>query len=181
MCVFVPYPHQYAKHLSGGPPARTSLGAAQGQTSVRIKGRIQSSLLVSRLSGGSEWAMLSYSLTTAEVPLSKALGVAKCLTAVDCCEIEQIPIIKVKHGVGWVLMLSKFTDLKNKMSFTNQLQTIAQKLLSPKAQQWPPFYLTHSTCMTTTVINEENRRNSNGCCLHCVDPIRIVIFLLLTS
>lgn len=45
VCVFVSGLHLYAKRLSGGPPARTGLEGAQGQTSVRIKGRIESSLL----------------------------------------------------------------------------------------------------------------------------------------
>lgn len=47
VCVFVSGLHLYAKRLSGGPPARTGLEGAQGQTSVRIKGRIESSLLLS--------------------------------------------------------------------------------------------------------------------------------------
>lgn len=48
VCVFVSGLHLYAKRLSGDPPARTGLEGAQGQTSVRIKGRIVlSSALIS--------------------------------------------------------------------------------------------------------------------------------------
>lgn len=37
--VFVPGLHLYAQHLSGGAPVRTSLGGAQGHTTMRIKGQ----------------------------------------------------------------------------------------------------------------------------------------------
>jgi len=59
----------------------------------------------SRLSGERERAMLSSSLTTAEVPLSKPFAVAECLAAVDSCEIGQIPDIKVKH---WRVSLNAY-------------------------------------------------------------------------
>lgn len=34
----------------------------------------------------------------------------------------------------------------------------SSKQLSQKTQHWPPFYLTHCTWMTTTVINEEKQQ-----------------------
>lgn len=52
--------------------------------------------------------MLSSFLTTVQVPLSKALGVSKCLRAVDGCDTRQLPIFKVKHFVEIVLMFDNY-------------------------------------------------------------------------